>query len=474
MRRLCLAGLSGVLLAGCESATMPPAPSAELHAPAPTLRGSHTHIMAARGGTGGGGLGTQMAGNPIPGQILYHGGPILPVTKVAAVYWATNRIYANGPTPGSAGPGSADGSLVGYFLNHLGGSRYFNINTTYYDQVSGGHTVQNAVSYTQYWAPTDAPLADGSPIPDAQLQTKLIAGFTSGTLTYDPQTIYAVFTAGNTNLGGGFGTAYCAYHGIFTWNSPQGAKAVIFAAQPYNQQFPSACSANLASPNGDAAADREINTLAHEIEESTTDYQLNAWFDAPGNENADKCAWTFGTTYPAANGAPANMPIGAKHFLIQQNWVNQGAGSCLNGLGGITGTGGLTASIVCLCNTQPVINAVLASGNVITLKDNGGHTGTINLNGATASGGLTASIFCLCNTPAAIVSIVAAGNVITVKDNGGHAGTITLTGATGTGGLTASVGCLCSDVPAIKGVNASDNLIALLDGGGHRDYIILN
>ena len=52
-----------------------------------------------------------------------------------------------------------------------------------------------------------------------------------------------------------------------------------------------------------------------------------------GQENADKCAWTFGTTYNNGTGL-ANMKIGAKDFLIQQNWVNAGNGGCLQGLGG--------------------------------------------------------------------------------------------------------------------------------------------
>src|SRR5262249_17734567 len=53
-------------------------------------------------------------------------------------------------------------------------------------------------------------------------------------------------------------------------------------------------------------------------------------------ENADKCAWTFGTEYHTANGARANMRLGTRDYLIQQNWVNAGAGYCsLEGPGGI-------------------------------------------------------------------------------------------------------------------------------------------
>jgi hypothetical protein len=44
-------------------------------------------------------------------------------------------------------------------------------------------------------------------------------------------------------------------------------------------------------------------------------------------ENADKCAWKFGTTY-TANGALANANLGGFDYLIQQNWVNAGGGYC--------------------------------------------------------------------------------------------------------------------------------------------------
>jgi hypothetical protein len=39
--------------------------------------------------------------------------------------------------------------------------------------------------------------------------------------------------------------------------------------------------------------------IAHELEEAATDPDLNAWYDRRGMENADKCAWTFGSTSTA-------------------------------------------------------------------------------------------------------------------------------------------------------------------------------
>ncbi|MDQ6736852.1 MAG: hypothetical protein M3Z30_04035, partial [Gemmatimonadota bacterium] len=79
--------------------------------------------------------------------ISYHGGPLIvnpSVTKVVAIYWSTSQIYASAPT-NSHGTGSGDGSLIGSFLRNLGGSKYFNINTTYYNG-STAH-VLNSVTY---------------------------------------------------------------------------------------------------------------------------------------------------------------------------------------------------------------------------------------------------------------------------------------------------------------------------------------
>ncbi|HEX7979932.1 MAG TPA: hypothetical protein VF461_15090 [Gemmatimonadaceae bacterium] len=256
--------------------------------------------------------------------ITYHGGTVIAgpsVTKVVAIYWSTGTIYPSQPT--GTGAGGSDGSLIGSFLNHLGGSPYFNINTTYYN-ASGAH-VLNAVQYTSYWA-TGNSVAGPSASPTDQDMINLIqAGINQGKIAYDPNTVYAIFTGNGVNLGGGFGSRYCAYHTHGT--TSQGV--AYFAAMPYNQQYPSACTAALASPNADVAGNSEVNTLAHEIEETTTDALGNAWFDNRGYENADKCAWIWGTTQTSPNGGKYNMQLSdGKYYLVQQNWVNAGSGGC--------------------------------------------------------------------------------------------------------------------------------------------------
>ncbi|MBY0488830.1 MAG: hypothetical protein K2R93_03205 [Gemmatimonadaceae bacterium] len=259
--------------------------------------------------------------------IIFHGGTVLTTGfKVQSIYWANGTIYNGGPAAGSTGAGSTDKSVIGDLLNNLGGSAHYNINSTYYD--AAGTKVVNALQYTGFWANGTNVPANGASVTDAQMVAMLQSGFTGGKLTYDPNTLYLIFTAGTVNLGGGFGSQYCAYHthGSVTINGA--SKNVYYAAMPYAYAYIAGCTAQKPSPNADPAADAEASVLVHEIEETHTDAMGNAWFDRRGYENADKCAWNFGTTKTASNGGVYNVTIGPRNFLIQQNWVNAGSGGC--------------------------------------------------------------------------------------------------------------------------------------------------
>ena len=339
---LCAAAL--VLAACSENATTPTtrgiAPDVVSANQYPEFNGpsADAHIMHTRqwfaqnpsDNTPGGSHGKPGGGGTSNG-ISYHGGPVLQSgTNVAAVYWAGSTIYSGGPAAGATGSGTSDGSLVGYFLNNLGGSPYFNINTTYTD--GAGRAIANVVHYTQFWANNSYNVpTNGQSVSDSQMLQMLQYAFNNGKLAYDPATLYVVFTAGTVNLGGGFGTQYCAYHthGTVTVNGV--SQVVLYSAMPFTYAYPTACTNNTASPNGDPAADAEVNVVAHETEETTTDEMANAWFDTRGYENADKCAWNFGTTQTATNGGVWNITVGSKNFLVQQNWINASGGGCRQG-----------------------------------------------------------------------------------------------------------------------------------------------
>ncbi len=307
------------VVAACHSESVGPKPTVAAPPPSFFINNPHFHVMLPLGHVRPSGAPSRSS--TVDNGIYYHGGPVILAQQVAAIYWSSETIYSGGPAPGTTGPGSADGSVIGYFLNNLGGSPYYNINTTYTD--GAGTAISNSVRYTQFWAAnTNVPLPV-VPVTDSQMQSLIVSGFTSGTLTYDPSTLYLVFTDALVNPGGAFGAVYCAYHGNFTWNGND----VKYAAMPHDIDFFD-CNALSGSPNDDPAADAEVNTLAHETEETNTDEDLNAWYDNSGNENGDKCAWNFGTTYTTPNGATANMKIGTKDFLVQMNWINASGGGC--------------------------------------------------------------------------------------------------------------------------------------------------
>jgi hypothetical protein len=323
-------------VAGCtDSASNPVAPQPLAAPDVAALSSSnndaaHGHVMLIKGAAQ---LEAYRNASKRPGGgtgISYHGGPVLQAgTHVAAVYWASSPIFNGGPAAGTSGSGTADGSLVGTFLRGLGGSPYFGINSSYTD--GAGRAIANSVTYTQYWANNGNAPSGTTSVTDAQMVAMLQSGFNSGALSYDASTVYAIFTSGKVNLGGGFGTQYCAYHthGTVTVNGV--ATTVLYAAMPYNYAYPSACTSGYAPANGttDPGADYQVNTLAHEIEETTTDMLGTAWFDNRGYENADKCAWTWGATYTTSSGGTANMKIGGRDFLVQQNWQNLNRGGCV-------------------------------------------------------------------------------------------------------------------------------------------------
>lgn len=255
--------------------------------------------------------------------ILYHAnGRIIPLPKAAAIYWSNSVVYAGGPTPGTAGPGSADGSVIGEFLRSLGRSSYWSINNEYTDNVGGAHKVANSLTYTRYYANNVAAPGPGANVSDASIRTMLASIVGSAGLPFDQQTIYTVFSGAGVNLGGGFGTQYCAYHGYFARPGHPG-QWILYAVLPRAADFVGSCTAvntpASGSPN-EFSADAVINLLATQLDRGVTDPGLNAWFDASGIENAGKCPWLFAPTYTVSNGSSANVRLGSRDYLIQQNW----------------------------------------------------------------------------------------------------------------------------------------------------------
>ena len=66
-----------------------------------------------------------------------------------------------------------------------------------------------------------------------------------------------------------------------------------------------------------------MSVVGHEFAETATDPNLDAWWStASGAENADKCAWTYGTVAKTSNWSLANVTLGARSSLVRRNWKN--------------------------------------------------------------------------------------------------------------------------------------------------------
>ncbi|MDB5933269.1 MAG: hypothetical protein JWQ01_613 [Massilia sp.] len=235
-------------------------------------------------------------------NLTYQGGPVMVApTKIYYIWYGSQWDTASKNTLNNLG-------------NSIGGSPYFNINTTYYNG-SGTHVVN---SVTLAGSTTNSGTL-GTRLTDANILSVVSSAISSGALPSDANGIYFVLTDKTVTATSGFCTQYCGWHDHATI----GGKDIkySFVGNP-ETQCAASCGVTNPTLNGTPGADAMASILAHELEEAVTDPDLNAWYSLQsGMENGDKCAWNFGTTSTAANGAKYNQTMGTMKYLIQQNWV---------------------------------------------------------------------------------------------------------------------------------------------------------
>jgi hypothetical protein len=250
------------------------------------------------------------AGPADGGALEYHGGAVLNHTTHVYYLW-----YGDW-SAGLALPVLTD------FASSLGGSPYFNINTTHHD--AAGRPVRNAIGYSG--SATDA-YSLGASLTDAGVLAALQAAIHRGALPVDANGIYFVLTAADVDETSGFCSDFCSWHN----HAKIAGVDIKYAFVGHPGRCPEACElAPGNTPNGDAAADAMVAAVAARINETVTDPDADGWFDAAGLESTDKCLLArnpFGPTYVTADGARANLRLGARNFLVPQNWVNGDGGS---------------------------------------------------------------------------------------------------------------------------------------------------
>jgi len=258
--------------------------------------------------------------------INYHNGPVLKGNPVPIyVIWYGN--WTNGPL---ASDSAVTVSLVEAFLasTALGGSGYEAINSTYGDttgNVSGHLGFSSAVFDSSY--------SSGKKLSDRVLPTVVSHAIAAG-LPSDANGVYLILTSSDVSESSGFCRTYCGFH----THATIGGADIKYAFIGNVDKCQNGCEAQTTGPNSPSAgvggADGMINVITHETEEAITDPDLNAWFDASGNEDADKCNFKFGPTQIAPNGSHFNQTFGGKNWLIQMEWENSRGGGCDQTLGG--------------------------------------------------------------------------------------------------------------------------------------------
>jgi len=240
-------------------------------------------------------------GNLGAATISYHSGPvILGTTNVYVIWygaWSTNNPGAN--------------AIVTSFLSNIGGSSWFGINTTYHN--GSNQYVSNSVHYGGSTTDTGS---QGTNLTDQKVANVVSSAITGGKLPKDTNALYFVLTSKEIGETSGFCSQYCGWH---THGSLSGSD-IKYSFVGDAGRCISGCAGQSNGPNGNPGADGMVSVIAHELAETVTDPDLNAWYDSQGYENADKCAWQFTPTSTAANGTKYNVTFGGKQYLVQQNW----------------------------------------------------------------------------------------------------------------------------------------------------------
>jgi hypothetical protein len=231
------------------------------------------------------------AAPPPTSALVYHGGLVTTPPKLYVVYWGWTS------DPQKVKP------YLNKFLKGVGGSSWLSTDTQYYS-TSQGNIANPTGQLAGTWNDTTA--IPNTPT-DSQIQAEAAksAAHFGGVNT---NASYVVATP-HGHSSAGFGTSYCAYHGIT-------ASSVAYTNLPYMPDAGANCGAFIVKSQLDGVSIVE----GHEYAETQTDPGLNAWWDpANGEEIGDLCAWTNITVIKFSTGS----------FAVQPLWSNAANGCVL-------------------------------------------------------------------------------------------------------------------------------------------------
>ena len=255
-------------------------------------------------------------------RILYHNGPVMVGSSNVYVIW-----YGCWDETCRAG-NTATKAILSDFIVTVGSSPYMQANTLYPNsdgQAPSGSVLFGGEAFDQY--------SHGLELTATDIQGIVADQIDGNHLPPDPAGLYLVLASADVSSNA---TGFCVpgafpHHGSGFWNGSQFKYA--FAGNSIRcpsiaaPQFVSDAGTQLPTPNGNLAGDAMVNTVAQLINVVLTNPLGTGWFDRYGLQNADKCVGQFGPTY-LVNGGRANMKLGQRDYLIQQNWINDRKAHC--------------------------------------------------------------------------------------------------------------------------------------------------
>jgi hypothetical protein len=218
------------------------------------------------------------------GNLLYHGGAIVANAGFYAIYWNSNVALS---TATSLGYSAIRDQIAAFVTNFPDNANWDNSATDDYAiiQQYTGSNGSPANTFALNGAFVDSQLTRSN-IKDSAIRNYLTSLFNNKGLPASANNIYGVYFPSGMRVmlaGGASCSSFCGYHSHFSYNGIQ----IKYAVFPYPD-----CSG--CSLSGKSVADMLTILSSHEIREAVTDpgdNNVNAWYDAAGDEGDDKCAW---------------------------------------------------------------------------------------------------------------------------------------------------------------------------------------
>jgi len=251
--------------------------------PEPPMAGVHW----AKGNAPGAGVGR---GNKSP-NLSWHGGPIMQTVEVTAIFWGPSWSETSSKVIG-----------MDKFYKGIGNSAYA---TTSDEYKVGGVGPSDTINYQKHLIDNSKASGGNTTGPILTEVCKMISNPVSN--GYYP--VYVDLFRGNAG--------FCAWHSY----SSCGGVPVQFAFF-FNLDGDIGCDPQDTQTGNEQGLAAVANVSGHEISEARSDPALNAWYDSSGDENSDKCAWSFGSDYVTFPSNDAAHPENTTKWKIQGNWSN--------------------------------------------------------------------------------------------------------------------------------------------------------